>query len=227
MDEVKLNNGDKILEMAEIALSGADGRIIFEQLNLSLPLGRAAIIKGPTGAGKTTLAEMIIGVKKPDSGTVTVFGKEIYDRNKRYLNKARQKIGGVGGIFQPIAYQTIYENLSFPLILRGEPSVRRNRRILDILKQLNLLNKKEEIAINLSRGEQILLLLGRAIIADQPLILIDEPLAGLDPDMAGVVARRLRRLAVAGHSLIVLTTGQTGVELPDADEYILVDGKLQ
>jgi len=227
MDEVKLNNDGKIIELAEVAYSGTGRHKIFDNLNLSLNYGQSAVIKGPTGAGKTTLSEIIIGLRKPDSGTVMVFGQNIFDRNERFLKLARRKIGGVGGIFRPIEYQTVYENLQYPLILRGDGSSKRRTKITDILNQLHLFTKKNEIAANLSRGEQVLLLLGRAIVADQPLILIDEPLAGLDPEMSGVVAELLKRLNVAGHSLIVLTGGRTGVSLPDAAEYCIVDGKLK
>jgi len=98
---------------------------------------------------------------------------------------------------------------------------------MEVLGQLSLLHKKDEQAFNISRGEQILLLLGRAIVADQPLILIDEPLAGLDPEMSDIVLEKLNRLSVAGHSLIVMTAGQTGIQLTDAAEYKMSDGGMQ
>ncbi|MEW5923474.1 MAG: ATP-binding cassette domain-containing protein [Candidatus Zixiibacteriota bacterium] len=227
MDEVKLNKGDNIVELAEVSLAGTAGKKVFDRLNFSLSYGKSAVIEGTTGAGKTSFVELVIGSKRPDSGTIYVFGKNIGDRGGQNLKNIRRRTGGVGGIFQPIAYQTIFENLSYPLILRGDGPGARRSRVFEVLGQLNLLNKKNEKAISLSRGEEILLMLGRAIVADQPLLLIDEPLSGLDSDMARVVMDKLKRLAVAGHSLIILTSGQTGVELPGADQYSISGGKLE
>lgn len=221
-----MNKGNNIIELAEVSLIGAAGKKVFDGLNLSLAYGKSAVIQGPTGAGKTSFVELIVGAKKPAAGTVQVFGKNIYDKGGQSLTQIRRKTGGVGGIFQPIAYQTVFENMSYPLILRGDSSAKRKSRVMEVLGQLNLLGKKNEIAFSLSRGEEILLMLGRAIVADQPLILIDEPLSGLDLDMAQVVSEKLKRLAVAGHSLIILTSGQTGFQLPGAEEYSISYGKL-
>jgi len=227
MDKVKLKVIENIVELIDVNLSGAAGKRIFEGLNFSLPRGKSAIIQGQTGAGKTSLTEVLIGIKRPDSGMVAVFGTDIYRSRESRLNRVRRNIGGVGGIFQPIAYQTVIENLSYPLILRGDRSSKRKTKIMEVLGQLSLLHKKDEQAFNISRGEQILLLLGRAIVADQPLILIDEPLAGLDPEMSDIVLEKLNRLSVAGHSLIVMTAGQTGIQLTDAAEYKMSDGGMQ
>ena len=222
-----MNKGDCIVELAEVSLMGTAGQKVFDGLNFSQAYGQSAVVQGTTGAGKTSFVELIIGSKRPNSGTIYVFGKNISERGGQNIKYVRRRTGGVGGIFQPIAYQTVFENLSYPLILRGDgPGVRRSR-VFEVMGQLNLLNKKNEKAINLSRGEENLLMLGRAIVADQPLILIDEPLSGLDSGMAKVVMDILKRLAVAGHSLVILTSGQTGVQLPGAANYSISGGKLE
>lgn len=208
-------------------MSNIAGKKIFDGLDFSLPAGQTAVIMGPTGSGKTSLIELIIGRRKPESGTVMVFNRKIETGGERQLSEIRNRIGGVGGIFQPISYQTVRENLVYPLILRGISASSRKRRALNILSQLNLLSKKNEKVRNLSQGEKILLMLGRAIVADQPLLLIDEPRAGLDAEMSSSVSAMLKRLAVAGHSLMVLTSSQTDLPVAYASRYRIENGKLE
>jgi cell division transport system ATP-binding protein len=222
-----LNRDDLIVELADIEHTYGSGVKLFDHLNFNLISGETAIILGSTGIGKTTIVELIIGEKAPKAGAVLVFGEKMDPGDERLLAKARRKIGGVGGLFQPIGYQSVYENLMYPLILRGLGASSRRLKVTKILSNLNLYGKKGEKAGNLSRGERILLMLGRAIIADQPLLLIDEPLAGLDTRMSREVLELLQRLSVAGHSMIIMTTGQTGLQVPNATAYEIRSGRLE
>lgn len=222
-----MKSDNNIVELIDVMMSNIAGKKIFDGLDFSLPAGQTAVIMGPTGSGKTSLIELIIGRRKPESGTVMVFNRKIETGGERQLSEIRNRIGGVGGIFQPISYQTVRENLVYPLILRGISASSRKRRALNILSQLNLLSKKNEKVRNLSQGEKILLMLGRAIVADQPLLLIDEPRAGLDAEMSSSVSAMLKRLAVAGHSLMVLTSSQTDLPVAYASRYRIENGKLE
>lgn len=98
---------------------------------------------------------------------------------------------------------------------------------MQILTKYGLLGKKGEKARNLSRGEKILTMLARATIADQPLLLIDEPLAGLHSDMALKVNDILKNLSVAGHSMLILTTNGSALQLPNASEFFFENGRLK
>ena len=88
------------------------------------------------------------------------------------------------------------------------------------------MGKKNIEVSDLSRGEKMLLMLSRAIVAEQPLLLIDEPMAGLDEQTAGFINTMLNRLSVAGHSIIILTSGQTGLEITNATHYTILNGQL-
>jgi len=89
------------------------------------------------------------------------------------------------------------------------------------------LSRKWEKTKNLSRGEKVLVMLARATVADQPLLLIDEPLAGLDKNMALTVRNVLKKLSIAGHSMLILTTDGSAFQLPGVSEYSIIDGKLK
>jgi ABC-type multidrug transport system ATPase subunit len=213
--------------LVDISLTGAGGVKIFDRLNLTLKGGETAFINGSSGDGTTSLVRLLIGNIGPDSGTVLVFGEKIITGKERRLNRIRKKIGGVGGIYQPISYLTIYENLSYPLLLRGDGSSKRNRKVGQVLSMFNLTGRKWTEVSQLSRGEKILLMLARGMIADQPLLLIEEPLAGLGPEMSSRVSQALLRLSLSGHSMVILSSGKTEVDLPGAGEYLLKNGQLQ
>jgi ABC-type ATPase involved in cell division len=221
-----LNGGQKIVELIGVSLAGKAVRPVLNNLDFSFSSGQTAIITGSTGSGKTSIVELIVGRRKPDSGTVIVFEKKLDTRNERLIKYIRRKIGGVGGIFGLLEQQTVYENLSYPLLLRNEALSRIKTKIGDIMAKFSLAMGKEEKVSRLSYGEKVLVMLARAVIADQPLILIDEPLLGLDPDMSARVTALMGRLALAGHSMIVFTAGQTAVGVGDACEYSLKDGRL-
>ncbi len=216
-----------IVELIDITLTNDAGWRVFTGLNLAVGSGETAIIIGPTGSGKTSLAELLNGVRRPDAGTVLMFGEPVNIRRKYRLAAMRRKIGGVGGQYRLISHQTVYENLQAPLIIRGEPSSRRKQKISQTLDEFNLGAKRRDRARRLSRGEQIIAMLARAVIGTPPLLLIDEPMAGLDLETAGRVLESLKRLAAAGYAMIILTTGRTGLEIPNAKEYYILDGVLQ
>ncbi len=216
-----------IINLQSVVLHGNSDRVLFRDLNFGLSAGQIAIVTGPTGTGKSSIVELIVGLKKPNAGTVTVFGRRVDRPNERTLKNIRKRIGGVGGIFHPLPQRTVYENMMYPLIFRGIYGSDKKSRVEQTLRRFDLLSKKDDKAGRLSRGEEILLLLGRAIVADQPLLLIDEPLAGLDAERTKMVREVLNRLAIAGHTMLVLTSGQTELEIQGADRFTITEEAIK
>ncbi len=219
-----MNNRDKILELAEITASNRAGIGVFGEMNFSLFAGETAIVVGASGTGKTTLAELILGELRPEFGSVSVFGRIVGRKNERNLKDIRQKIGGVGGIFDLIPNRSVAENVIYPLIIKGE-SVSGNR-LRQILMQFNLHGRRKDKAFRLTRGEKILAMLARSVIADQPLLIIDEPLERLSPELSDRIVEILKRLSAAGHALLILTNGKTPIEIPSAQINHIRDGKI-
>lgn len=208
-------------------LTGSGGVKIFDRLNLSLKHGDSVFINGSSGDGTTLLTKLLIGNIGPDSGSIFVFGEKIVVGKETRLNRLRKKIGGVGGIYQPISYLSIYENLSYPLLLKGDGYSRINQKVTQVLTSFNLTGRKWTEVSRLSRGEKILLTLARGMIADQPLLLIEEPLAGVGPEMSLKISEALLRLSLSGHSMIILSSGKLDLDLPSAGKFLLKDGQLQ
>lgn len=217
----------KAIDFRDVTYINPSGRTVFEGVNFALRLGQTVVITGEIGSGKTSLMELIIGKRIPAQGFIYVLESKIEAGREKVLKTIRRKIGGAGGIYQPISYQTVFENMRYPLVLRGVRRSEQNRKIIQGLSRFNLLGKKNDPAGNLSRGERILLLLARAVVADQPLLLIDEPLAGLDRNMSRAVNEFLSKLSIAGHSMLILTTGQTDLRMPAAAFYEIRDRQVK
>lgn len=215
------------MELEDIEYRNPSGTYIFNKFSFSLEKGRTAIIIGPTGAGKTTLAELIIGSKRPVGGEIRLFGHSLNKSGKGRIFKLRRLIGGVGGIFQLIESRTVTENILLPLIIRGEKTSIQRKKSIRVMSQLGLTSWQNDMAGDLSQGQKNMVMLARAVVADQPLLIIDEPLAGLDKATAQHVNKTLQSFAIGGHSMLIMTSGQTGLFIPEAKEYHLSEGILR
>ncbi len=215
------------IELIDISLTSKFGDKIFDGLNFALPSGGTAVIGGPPSIKKIALIELIFGSYPPNAGVVLLFEKKLDTKKGRIVSRMRKQIGGVGGVFDLVSYQTVYENVNYPLILNSVSRSARKKKVLQKLGEYGLLGKKLKKAENLSREDKILVLLARATIADQPILLIDEPLAGLDSEMATKVIGILNNLSVAGHSMLILTTDSSALKLPNARVYFFENGTLK
>ncbi len=213
--------------MISVTLPTEAGYNIFRGLNFCLSSGETAVIKGPTGAGKTFLAEMIVGLRRPNSGTVSIFGHNLAECSENQLRGIRRKVGGVGGIFDLIPFDSVAENLLYPLILRGDTREVKKSKLSLALAQANLRTRSSMAASELVRGDKMKVMLARATIADQPLLLIDEPLDRLDTTTAEEVMDTLKRISVSGYTMLILTTGQMRLDLTGAREYQIKDGRIE
>ncbi len=221
-----MNSREKIVEMSAVTLVTDSGYHIFRELNFTLLAGETALITGSAGTGKTFLSELIIGRQKPNSGSITVFGQNMLTGSEHQKAAIRRRIGGVGGIFDLLPFDSVGTNLLYPLILKGESRTACRLKLNQILAHFNFTARRSHMVAALTRSEKIKVLLARAIIADQPLLLIDEPLDRLGTAAAEEINAILKRLSVSGHTMLILTTGQTSLAVPGAGEYRLSEGKL-
>jgi len=140
-------------------------------------------VLGRSGTGKSVLIKIIVGLLKPDSGTVKVFGKEVDKLNKKELTDLRLKIGF---LFQHSALydsMTIRENLEFPLVRNKRHISRKeiDESVKDVLEAVGLSDTINQLPSELSGGQQKRIGLARTLIMKPEIIFYDEPTAGLDP----------------------------------------------
>lgn len=152
-------------------------------LNLELERGESVVVLGKSGSGKSVLIKCIIGLLKPDKGTIEMFGENIPDLDEEKLDALRAK---VGFLFQSNALydsMTIRGNLEFPLrrhwIHFSQEEV--NKRVINALNDVGLSHTIDMMPEELSGGMRKRIALARTLILNPEIILYDEPTTGLDP----------------------------------------------
>ncbi|MDB5276269.1 MAG: Phosphonate-transporting ATPase [Ferruginibacter sp.] len=151
--------------------------------NLAIKKGESVVVLGKSGSGKSVLIKCIIGLLKPDKGTIAVFGKNVSEIKEEELDKLRAK---VGFLFQSNALydsMTVRENLEFPLRRHWikVSQVEVNKMVLEALDDVGLAHTVDMMPVELSGGMRKRIALARTLILKPEIILYDEPTTGLDP----------------------------------------------
>jgi ABC-type ATPase involved in cell division len=217
---------DNIIELHNVELKNDRDEYVFRDLNFKLENGKSAVISGPAGSGKTTLIELLIGLRFPEYGSVEVFGNLVSSRSRRVIKRVRRQIGGVGGPFGLVPSYTVAENITLPLVLTGAETPFRKQRLREVLTEFSLLKQAGEYPDSLTRVESTLTQFARASVAHQPLLLIDEPYAGLDRPTFERIHAYLLKVAESGRSMVILSSEYLPVEIPDTRFYQLSNGTL-
>jgi phospholipid/cholesterol/gamma-HCH transport system ATP-binding protein len=157
---------------------------VLKGISITIQPGEVYVVLGGSGSGKTVLMKHVIGLLKPDRGTVKVDGIEISSLTGKALTEAR---GVFGMVFQWAALfdsMTVYENVAFPLRERGHapPAEVVREKVLAKLKVVDLGDEVlERYPAELSGGMRKRVALARALVSDPKIVLYDEPTTGLDP----------------------------------------------
>jgi len=203
-------------------------RKILDDFNLTVNAEENVVVLGKSGAGKSVLIKCIIGLLKPDSGTIKVFGDEITGLSVTKLDKVRTKIGF---LFQGNALydsMTIRENLEFPLRRHWINISQRetDQMVMEALDNVKLPYTADMMPAELSGGMQKRIALARTMILKPEIILYDEPTTGLDP----VTARDIDDLILELHhkyktSSIIISHDMNCVKNTSDRVVLLLDGK--
>lgn len=175
--------------------------------NASVHINRGdfVFLVGPSGAGKTTFIRLILKEIEPDSGTITVAGKDITHLKRREVPHLRQKIGMVFQDFRLLEKKTVYENVAFAMEVVHKSKKEIAERVPYVLNLVDIADKAERYPHELSAGEQQRVGIARAI-ANQPRVLIcDEPTGNLDPVTAMDIMKLLEQINVRGTTIVMVT----------------------
>ena len=190
-----------MLELKNIHKSFGDVRVL-NGTNLRLERGFVYTLKGGNGSGKTTLINIISGFLKPDKGYVELKGEKVI----RFLPFRVNRLG-IGRTFQDLrlaTQMTVYENILLALEKRefAYPNKDLQKRADEILETVSLSEKRNELAGEISYGQQKLLTIGCCIANDAELLLIDEPVAEIDKDNRVKIIQLVKRLKQEGKTIL-------------------------
>lgn len=172
--------------------------LILNNINLDIKKEEFVCLLGPSGTGKSTIIEALVGRKIPTEGIIKIFDKNIKDK------KVYQHVGFVPQHPEVYLNQTVKENLNSSAIKWGIKNG--NQKIERIMSIINLNERKDLKANKLSGGQLKLLSLGMELIRDPELLILDEPTTGLDPNTRGNIITILSRLVTQENKTVFFTT---------------------
>lgn len=215
-DFVKLENVTKIYHMGEVDIHAVDG------VNFSIDKGEFVVVVGPSGAGKTTILNILGGMDQASSGHVLVDGKDIAKYSQRQLTGYRRNdIGFVFQFYNLVPNLTALENVELALQICKNPLDAR-----EVLSGVGLEDRMKNFPAQLSGGEQQRVSIARALAKNPKLLLCDEPTGALDYQTGKAILKLLQDMCrKSGMTVIVIT--HNSALTPTADRVIRIkNGKV-
>lgn len=172
-----------------------DDNVVLRDLSFELPAGSMKILLGASGAGKSIVLKLILGLLRPDSGTIIVNGARLNDLSERELLALR---GDIGMLFQESALfdsLTVAENVGYRLTEEERmPEPEARQRVQEVLGFVGLGEYLDRMPSELSGGQRRRVAIARAMAARPSLLLFDDPTTGLDPIIATTVTNEIIKL---------------------------------
>ncbi len=202
--------------------------LALDQASLQIRAGDFFCLMGPSGSGKSTLLNLIAGIDRPTSGTVTVLGAEISSMSEDDLAAWRNRyLGFVFQQFNLIPVLTAFENVELPLLLTKLNKARRREHTEAALRLVGLADRMTHYPRQLSGGQEQRAAIARALVIDPTLILADEPTGDLDAKSAEEVLEVMERLNRQYAKTIVMVTHDPRAAAHTTVLVQLEKGKLQ
>jgi sulfate/thiosulfate transport system ATP-binding protein len=210
-----------------ITVSNANKRygdfVALDNINFVVPEGSLTALLGPSGSGKSTLLRAIAGLDQPDSGTITIKGKDVTS-----VSPQRRGIGFVFQHYAAFKHLTVRDNVAFGLKIRKRPKAEIKDKVDNLLEVVGLAGFQTRYPNQLSGGQRQRMALARALAVDPQVLLLDEPFGALDAKVREDLRAWLRRLHDEVHVTTVLVTHDQAEALDVADRIaVLNNGRIE
>ena len=202
--------------------------MVLDNINLEIKKGELLVILGESGSGKSVLLQHLMGLLKPDQGSIAIDGQDITKMKEWQLLKMRKSIGYLfqeGALYD---FMTVFENVAFPLV---EHTRLKRKDIKDkvkrVLKTVGLEDAGNKFPSELSGGMKKRAALARAIVLDSKILFCDEPTSGLDPIKSRSISFLIKKISSELHCTTVVTSHDIRNSFRIADQVILIkEGKV-
>ncbi len=196
---------------------------VLQDIDLTVGTGEVVVVIGPSGSGKSTLCRAINRLETIESGTITIDGKRLPEEGKE-LAQLRADVGMVFQSFNLFAHKTIVENVTLgPIKVRKVGKAAAEKRALELLERVGVAQQADKYPAQLSGGQQQRVAIARSLAMDPKVMLFDEPTSALDPELVGDVLTVMRKLALDGMTMLVVTH-EMAFAREAADRVVFMDG---
>jgi polar amino acid transport system ATP-binding protein len=218
---VQASERRKMVEMKDVVKYFGPLKAL-DRVSLDIYDGEKMVIIGPSGSGKSTLLRSINRLEEINSGRIIVDGIDLYDP-KTDINKVREEVGMVFQSFNIFPHKTVTENITLAqTVVRKRSKEEALKRAMELLRKVGIPEKNNSYPSQLSGGQQQRVAIARSLAMDPKIMLFDEPTSALDPEMIGEVLDVMKKLALEGMTMVVVTH-EMGFAREVADRVIFMD----
>jgi cell division transport system ATP-binding protein len=182
-----------------------DETVVLQDVSFEIKEGEFVSIVGRSGAGKTTLVRLILGLENPTAGEVYFNGVNLNNAGPSQIQEIRRKVGGVYQDYKLLPKKTVFENVAYIMQVEGKKNEEIETEVPKVLEVIGLKDKASNFPNQLSGGEQQRLAIARALVNHPDIIIADEPTGNLDPYNTYEVISLLQKINQAGKTVILST----------------------
>ena len=182
-----------------------DKTVVLKDVSFEIKEGEFVSFVGKSGAGKTTLVRLLLGLENPTDGEVFFDGLNIEEASSAQIQEIRRKIGGIYQDYKLLSNKTVYENVAYIMQVEGKDNNEIDAEVPKVLDIIGLKDKVNNLPSELSGGEQQRLAIARALVNRPEIIIADEPTGNLDPYNTYEVIALLQKINQAGKTVILAT----------------------
>ncbi len=197
-----------------------------KDVSLKIEPGEFVSVVGQSGAGKTTLAKILMAEERPTKGRVIVGGWDITRIKSREIPQLRRQIGVIFQDYKLLPKKTVQENVAFALEVAGATSRRVREIVPQVLRIVGLENKGNRFPYHLSGGEQQRVVIARALVHRPKILLADEPTGNLDTLNTRDIMELLHKINAFGTTIVLVTHNREVVNALRRRVITLKDGQV-
>jgi cell division transport system ATP-binding protein len=194
-----------IVQFENVGLRYGTGAETLSDVSFSLVKGGFYFLTGPSGAGKTSLLQLLYLANRPSRGLVRLFGEDMTSMARDRLPLYRRRIGVVFQDFRLIPHLSTFDNIALPLRMAGVEDRDIEKPVTEMLAWVGLSDRATARPATLSGGEQQRVAIARAVIGRPDILVADEPTGNVDPEMAARLLYLFDGLNKIGTTIVVAT----------------------
>ncbi len=219
--------GKDLVRFEDVALRYGAGPVVLGGVTFHLAPGSFHFLGGASGAGKSSLLSMIYLARRPSSGRIELFGRDVASLTRLDAAMMRRKIGVVFQDFRLLDHLTALENVALPLKVSGQRDEKVRRHVAELLAWVGLAEHLESYPPTLSGGQKQRVAIARAVVGRPSLLIADEPTGNVDDRMAVRLLYLFEELNKLGTTIVIATHNESLVARFNHPIVRLADGGVR